>query len=277
MGEGRMSSAPAIAYDRMFRLDGRTVFVSGAAGHLGQAMARAFLSVGGRVILNGRQPARLDTLRAKLRQEGHDPDAIAVCAFDVRDEDALARCFASLPRLDVLVNNAITMEPGTIASASTADFATAYDSGVRAAFAAMRIAEPALLKAASAAGHAAVVNIASMYGMVSPDPSIYGDTGLNSPPHYGPAKAALIQLTRYMACHWGAKAIRVNAIAPGAFPRDEFQQAHTAFMARLAAKTPLGRVGTPIEVAGAAVFLSSDAASYITGSVLNVDGGWTAW
>jgi NAD(P)-dependent dehydrogenase (short-subunit alcohol dehydrogenase family) len=272
-----MSAAPAIAYDRMFRLDGRTVFVSGAAGHLGQAMVRGYLSAGAHVILNGRQAARLDALRARLRNEGFDPDAIAVAAFDMRDEQALARSFATLPRLDVLVNNAITVEMGTIATASADQFASAYDSGVRAAFTAMRLAEPALEKAAAAEGHAAIVNIASMYGVVSPDPSIYGDTGLNSPPHYGPAKAALIQLTRYMAGHWGGKRIRVNAIAPGPFPRDEFQRDHVEFTARLAAKTPLGRVGTASEIAGAAVFLGSDAASYITGAVLNVDGGWTAW
>ena len=272
-----MSAAPAIAYDRMFRLDGRTAFVSGAAGHLGQAMVRGYLSAGARVIVNGRNAARLDALRAKLRQEGHDPDAIAICAFDMRDDEALARCLSTLPRLDVLVNNAITVEMGTIATASPEQFATAYDSGVRAAFAAMRVAEPALLKAADQTGHAAIVNIASMYGAVSPDPSIYGDTGLNSPPHYGPAKAALLQLTRYMACHWGGKRIRVNAIAPGPFPREEFQREHKDFTTRLAAKTPLGRVGAPAEIAGAAVFLASDAASYVTGAVLNVDGGWTAW
>lgn len=272
-----MSTAPAIAYDRMFRLDGRTVFVSGAAGHLGQAMVRGYLSAGAHVILNGRNAERLDTLRAKLRQEKYDADAIAVSAFDMRNDDALARCLATLPRLDVLVNNAITVEMGTIASTAPDQFASAYDSGVRAAFSAMRIAEPALLKAVSATGHAAVINIASMYGTVSPDPSIYGDTGLNSPPHYGPAKAALLQLTRYMAAHWGPRGIRVNAIAPGPFPREEFQHQHTAFVERLAAKTPLARVGAPSEIAGAAVFLASDAASYITGATLAVDGGWTAW
>jgi NAD(P)-dependent dehydrogenase (short-subunit alcohol dehydrogenase family) len=272
-----MSAAPAIIYERMFRLDGRTAFVSGAAGHLGQAMVRAFLTAGARVILNGRQPARLDALRGKLRQENYDPDAIAICAFDVRDEAAFARCVANLPRLDILVNNAITVEPGTIANATPEAFAAAYDSGVRAAFSAMRIAEPALTKAVNATGHASVINVASMYGLVSPDPSIYGATGLNSPPTYGPAKAALIQLTRYMACHWGPKAIRVNAIAPGPFPRDEFQRQHSEFTERLAAKVPLGRVGTPNEIAGAAVFLGSDASTYVTGAVLNVDGGWTAW
>jgi NAD(P)-dependent dehydrogenase (short-subunit alcohol dehydrogenase family) len=124
---------------------------------------------------------------------------------------------------------------------------------------------------------ASVINIASMYGTVSPDPAIYGDSGLNSPPAYGPAKAALIQLTRYMACHWGTQNIRVNAIAPGPFPRDEFQRSQPAFTERLAAKTPLKRIGRAEEIGGAVTFLASDAASYITGAVLPVDGGWTAW
>jgi NAD(P)-dependent dehydrogenase (short-subunit alcohol dehydrogenase family) len=272
-----MTAAPAVIYERMFRLDGRTAFVSGAAGHLGQAMVRGFLSAGARVILNGRQAGRLDALRAKLRSEGHDPDLIAICAFDMRDEAAVGRCLTQLPRLDVLVNNAITLDMSTIETATPEHFANAYDSGVRAAFGAMRAAEPALLKAVEAAGHASVINIASMYGLVSPDPKIYGTTGMNSPPAYGPAKAALLQLTRYMACHWGPKGIRVNAIAPGPFPRDEFQQAHPEFVERLAAKTPLGRIGTPNEIAGAVVFLGSDAATYVTGACLGVDGGWTAW
>lgn len=272
-----MSAAPTIVYDRMFRMDGRIAFVSGAAGHLGQAMVRGLLSAGARVILNGRQAARLDEFRSKLRHEGHDPDAIAVCAFDVRDDEALKRCFNSLPRLDVLVNNAITVEMGTIENTTPEQFASAYDSGVRAAFSAMRIAEPALAKAVAATGHASVINVASMYGTVSPDPSIYGNTGLNSPPHYGPAKAALLQLTRYMACHWGPKAIRVNAITPGPFPRDQFQRDHRDFTDRLSAKAPLGRVGAPNEIAGAVVFLGSDAASYVTGATIPVDGGWTAW
>ena len=272
-----MTAAPAIIVERMFRLDGRTAFISGAAGHLGQAMVRGFLSAGARVILNGRQAPRLDELRARLRHEGHDADAIATCAFDVRDEAAFGHCLAQLPRLDVLVNNAITVEMGTVETTTSEHFALAYDSGVRAAFGAMRAAEPALLKAVDATGHASVINIASMYGLVSPDPSIYGATGLNSPPSYGPAKAALIQLTRHMACHWGPKGIRVNAIAPGPFPRDEFQRQHPEFSARLAAKTPLGRIGTPNEMAGSAVFLGSDASTYVTGACLSVDGGWTAW
>jgi NAD(P)-dependent dehydrogenase (short-subunit alcohol dehydrogenase family) len=254
-----------------FRLDGRVAFISGAAGHLGQAMTRALLHAGAHVILNGRNSERLAAFKATLADEGLPRTSIA--CFDMSETAAVKAFFTSARQLDVLVNNAITVSMGTIEGSTAEDFARAYDSGVRAAFEAMRAAEP-LLRASK---HASVINISSMYGTVSPDPSIYGDSGLNSPPAYGPAKAALIQLTRYMACHWGAENIRVNAIAPGSFPRDEFQRAHPSFVSRLAQKVPLKRIGRADEIGGVVTFLASDAASYITGAVLPVDGGWTAW
>lgn len=254
-----------------FKLDGRVAFISGAAGHLGQAMTRGLLSAGAHVILNGRNHERLAAFKAALADEGLSRASIA--CFDMSDTAAVKTFFAGARQLDVLVNNAITVSMGTIEGSTADDFARAYDSGVRAAFEAMRAAEK-LLRASK---HASVINIASMYGTVSPDPSIYGDSGLNSPPAYGPAKAALIQLTRYMACHWGADGIRVNAIAPGPFPRDEFQRAQPAFVERLKAKVPLKRIGQAHEIGGAVTFLASDAASYVTGAVLPVDGGWTAW
>ncbi len=257
--------------ERMFRLDGRVAFVSGAAGHLGQAITRALLGAGAHVILNGRNAERLSAFRSSLADEGFAKTSIA--CFDMSDTPAVVSFVSGTHQLDVLVNNAITVAMGTIATSTGDDFAKAYDTGVRAAFEAMRAAEPLLRKSAGAS----VINIASMYGTVSPDPSVYGDSGLDSPPSYGPAKAALIQLTRYMACHWGPLGIRVNAIAPGPFPHETFQRAHPAFVERLAAKTPLKRIGRASEIGGVVTFLASEAASYITGAVLPVDGGWTAW
>jgi NAD(P)-dependent dehydrogenase (short-subunit alcohol dehydrogenase family) len=266
MAEGSMMSD-----HHPFRLDERVAFVSGAAGYLGQAMTRALLGAGAHVILNGRNAERLSVFRAELADQGFEKTSIA--CFDMGDTPAVLAFFSGTRQLDVLVNNAITVSMGTIATTSGEDFAKAYDTGVRAAFEAMRAAEPLLRKSKSASA----INVASMYGIVSPDPSIYGESGLNSPPAYGPAKAALIQLTRYMACHWGPYGIRVNAIAPGPFPHEAFQRAQPAFVERLAAKTPLKRIGRAHEIGGVVTFLASDAASYITGAVLPVDGGWTAW
>lgn len=126
-------------------------------------------------------------------------------------------------------------------------------------------------------GGASVVNVASMYGQVSPDPRIYGNSGSNNPPYYGAAKAGLIQLTRYMACHLGHFNIRVNSLCPGPFPPESIKEKNPAFYNQLCFKNPLGRIGEAHEVAGPVVFLLSAASSFITGANLAVDGGWTSW
>jgi NAD(P)-dependent dehydrogenase (short-subunit alcohol dehydrogenase family) len=126
-------------------------------------------------------------------------------------------------------------------------------------------------------GGASVVNIASMYGSVSPDPSIYGTSGANNPPSYGAAKAGLIQFTKYAACHLAAEGIRVNCISPGPFPAKRYLDQDPEFKGRLQKKVPMGRTGDPQELQGPLLFLASDASSYVTGINLPVDGGWTAW
>lgn len=257
-----------------FRLDKRTAFVSGAGGHLGRVMARALAEAGAHVILNGRRAGPLETLRDDLYT---DDLSAEVAAFDIRDTDALKACLGKRARLDVLVNNAYTGRPGKMETARAEDFDDAFASAVDATFQAVQASLPALEAAVRETGGASVVNIASMYGHVSPDPRLYSDTGLNSPPWYGAAKGALLQLTRYLACHLAAKRIRVNALSPGPFPREEIVKERPDFVAALAGKTPLGRVGKAQEIAGPLLFLASDASSYVTGIDLAVDGGWTVW
>jgi len=254
----------------MLTLAGRIAFITGASGHLGSAMAHALAQAGAHVVLNARRIAPLENLCGKLTDEGLKA---SIAPFDIMDPDARRHALKSLPRLDVLINNAYTGRPGPLESATHEDFARAFESGVTAAFDMTRAALPAL----RASGRASVINIASMYGHVSPDPALYGDSGLNSPPWYGAAKGALIQLTRYLACHLAPDNIRVNAISPGPFPRTEISEAKSDFIARLAAKVPMKRIGEAHEIAGPVLFLAGDNSSFVTGINLPVDGGWTAW
>ena len=257
-----------------FQLAGRTAFVSGAAGHLGRAMSLALGRAGAQVILNGRNGKRLQDFAAELTRLG----IAAECAcFDVADSETVRRFFAGRLRLDILVNNAVTMTPKAFDAVAPEDFDMAYRSAGTAAFEAVRAARPALSRAAADSGSASVINIASMYGLVSPDVRLYNAPGQMSPPHYGAAKAALIQLTRHLAGELGPSRIRVNALCPGPFPRPEVGTADPAFVQRLADRTMLRRTGEPSEIAGPVLFLASDASSFVTGSVLTVDGGWTAW
>lgn len=122
-----------------------------------------------------------------------------------------------------------------------------------------------------------IVNIASMYGMVSPDPRIYGDSGQNSPVYYGAGKAGLIQMTKYLACHLADRNIRVNAISPGAFPNFSKEHVGGDFHKNLENKIPVSRIGKPEDLNGAIHFLLSDSSSYVNGANIPVDGGWTAW
>ena len=257
-----------------FRLDGRTAFVSGAAGHLGSEMVRALCEAGAHVILNGRDDAKLKTAEDRLRKDGFSAER---AAFDVGDFAAVREFFGRLPRLDVLVNNAVSMTPAPFARLDPVDFEETYASCVTASFEAVRAARPALRKAVAAAGDASVVNISSMYGAVSPDPRLYSSPDRASPFHYGPAKAALIQLTRHLAAELGPERIRVNALTPGSFPKDDVAINDPEFAGRLAAKTMLGRTGQANEIRGPLLFLASRASSYVTGTSLAVDGGWTAW
>ena len=259
----------------MFRLDGKTAFISAARGHLGQAMTRALGKAGAHVIVNGRDVMALSRFAEMLRSEGISAEA---AAFDVLDLDGLRGFFTARfsagARLDILVNNAVAMTVKPFTALAPEDFARTYQSSVIAAFESCRAALPALKEAVRAGGDASVINIASMYGAVAPDARLYAAPEQQSPFHYGPAKAGLLQLTRHLAAEFGPLGVRVNALTPGPFPA---AIADAAFAARLAAKTMLGRLGTPEEIGGPLLFLASPAARYVTGAAIAVDGGWTAW
>jgi len=241
-----------------------------ARGHLGRAMTLALAGAGAHVIVNGRDDEALAKFEQELRAQGF---FVERAAFDASDPAAIADYFGRLPRLDILVNNAVSMTLKPFAALAPEDFARTYASSVTAAFLSVRAGLSALKAASRASGEASVINIASMYGVASPDARLYDSPEGQSPFHYGPAKAGLIQLSRHLAAELGSHKIRVNALVPGAFPNNP----PAAFGARLAGRTMLGRLGKPSEIAGPLLFLASPAASFITGSALTVDGGWTAW
>jgi len=263
---------------RQFRLAGRVAFLSGATGHLGRLMAGALAGAGAHVVLNARNAGTLERFSTELRERGYE---VSTACFDVTDERAVTRNVALIGekhgRLDIIVNNASEGRSATLESTRRTDFEQTYQVNVIAAFRITQAAIPLLKKSAESTAGSSVVNIASMYGSVSPDPSIYGTSGANNPPSYGAAKAALIQWTRYAACHLAPDKIRVNCISPGPFPALRYLEADPDFHGRLKAKVPMRRTGDPRELQGPLLFLASDASSYVTGVNLAVDGGWTAW
>ncbi|HKQ44898.1 MAG TPA: SDR family oxidoreductase [Rhizomicrobium sp.] len=256
----------------LFRLDGKIAFVSGSRGHLGAAMTRALCQAGAHVIVNGRDAAALEGFAADLMREGF---SVETAAFDAHDVPVIRGFFGRLKRLDVLVNNIGAMGNRSFAQLAPEDFAATYAATVTTAFESTRAALPALRAAVAASGDASVVNISSIYGQVSPDGRLYDDRARQSPFHYGPAKAGLEQLTRHLAAELGPEGIRVNALVPGPFPQPG--KMPPGLEARLAECTMLNRIGRAEEIGGPLVFLAAPASSYVTGSCLNADAGWTAW
>jgi len=260
----------------LFSLAGKTALVTGATGHLGREMSRALAEAGAHVLINGRSEERVGAWVAELRAQGLSAEG---AVFDITDRHKVESFFHSWTgtALHVLVNNAYLGGAGSFVLSDEDSYRDSYDVVVLAAHRVVRAGLAHLRRAGASGPGASIINIASMYGMVSPDPRVYDSGADANPPFYGAAKAALLQWTRFVACELGPEGIRVNSISPGPFPSVSVQASNPAFVRRLTVKVPLGRIGLPEELKGPILFLASNASSFVTGSNLVVDGGWTSW
>jgi NAD(P)-dependent dehydrogenase (short-subunit alcohol dehydrogenase family) len=260
----------------VFSLRDKTVLVTGATGHLGKAMSRALGEAGAHVLVNSRSTMRGQEVAKWLLENGCSAEA---AIFDVADQAAVNGYFANHQSepIDVLINNAYLGGSGSIESTASDAYMGSYEVTVLAAHHLVKTALPCLRLAVKKNGGASVINLTSMYAMVSPDQRIYDTPNAANPPFYGAAKAALLQWTRYAACEFGAEGIRCNSISPGPFPSDSVQKSNPEFIQKLANKVPMARIGHPDEVAGPILFLASPASSFVNGANIVVDGGWTCW
>lgn len=257
----------------IFDLSEKKIAFFGGAGYLGSATVSALLELGASVVVADLFPPH--TKKNIAAFEEHPRCVFQSC--DMRDVSQIRAvyeaCVRSFGGMNVMVNTATFGGPPVSVEQMTDDeWALGIEGSLNTAFRAIREATPFLEKNKQSC----IVNTASMYGMVSPDPRIYGDSGQNNPANYGAAKAGVLMLTKYCAAHLAPKGIRVNCVTPGPFP-DERKLPPKAFLHQLEGKTMLGRVGKRQEIAGAYCYLASDASSFTTGANIVVDGGWTAW
>ncbi len=260
-----------MSLETLFSLRGKGALVTGGYGHLGLAMVEGLAEIGASVLLAGRDHIKGEKAASGLRAMGHD---VCFLEMDVADRNsvsiAVSEAAGRFGAIDVLVNNAYYATAGAVSSVSEADWTRGIDGSINTVFRCTQAALPHMPPGSS------IINIASMFGVVSPDQAVYGDSGFDNPPSYGAGKAAVIQFTRFCACDFAERGIRVNCISPGPFPSESVQQ-DRSFIERLVCRSPMRRVGRPEELKGALVFLASAASSYVTGHNLCVDGGWTVW
>lgn len=262
---------------QLLRLEGRVAVVTGGAGHLGLAIAEGLAEAGARLVIVDRDQAACDA-RAALLRETKGADVLPL-AVDLGEAEAaktiVGRTLDHANALDILVNNAAftgdSRLPGwgvPFESQSLEAWDAALRTNLSAPFLLAREARDAL----ASSGQGTIINIASIYGTLAPDFSLYQGTAMANPAAYGASKGGLLQLTRYLATVMAPR-VRVNAISPGGIERGQ----PPAFQARYRARTPLGRMATEEDLKGAVAFLASDAAAYVTGQNLMVDGGWSVW
>ncbi len=257
----------------MFRLDDRSVLITGSTGYLGSELAFGLAMHGAHVYVNSRSLSKCEEIVTKIKETG---GLASVACFDVTNDDEVKKFSDSIDCLDILVNNSYSGKGGTIETADSLDYMSSYKASVMASANLVKSLLPHFRRAVLKGGYASIINIASMYGMVSPDKRIYNSPQDTNPPFYGAAKAALIQWTKYAACEFAKEKIRVNSISPGPFPSTFVQKDNPQLVERIISKVPMNRIGVPNELVGSVVFLASSASSYVTGVNLPVDGGWTA-
>lgn len=248
-----------------FDLAGKTALITGSTGGIGLELALALGQAGARILVNGRAAERVDQARDILQRAGIDTGA---ALFDVSSNSAVDTAFAEVAELaepiDILINNAGIQQRGELIDFDPIDFETIVSTNLVSAH---RVARH-VVRGMIGRGQGSIVNVCSVQSKLA-RPSI-------AP--YAAAKAGLAMLTKAMATEWGQHNIRVNGLAPGYFDTELNKALVTdpAFSHWIAGRTPLGRWGRLDELRGPALFLCSEASSFVTGHILYVDGGITS-
>ncbi len=281
-----------------FDLTGRIAVITGGAGYLGVRFAEAIAEMGGLPVLFDNHAEGLAEAARRVRTEV-DGASCESETVDVSDLDgvrsAVDRVAARHGRIDVLVNSAaltksaIEGESGALGASLAASFFAPFedyrreiwDMGLAVNLTGTMFMCQAVGRCMVRQGKGSIINIASDVAVVAPDHRIYDPdpcldykgSPFNAPPFYAPSKAAVVQLTRYLATYWAKQGIRVNAVSPAGV----FRNHDPGFVRKYGSTIPLGRMARDHEFKGAIAFLASDASSFVTGTNLMVDGGRTCW
>jgi NAD(P)-dependent dehydrogenase (short-subunit alcohol dehydrogenase family) len=261
----------------LFDLSGRIAIVTGGAGLLAAEHATALCNYGATVVLADVNKEKCDEAVAKL-SSGKVQAISKYC--DVTSSESwkklLGEVLNEFGKINILVNNA-----GFTNQSRSANFDASFENfpledwnaimnvNLTGTFLGCQVIGKQMLQQ----GKGAIINMASLYGVVSPNHRIYPNTGITQPVAYSVSKHGVIGLTKYLATLWADKGVRVNALTPGGIYNDH----RGLFLERFQQLNPIGRMSNKDELQGAIIYLASDASSHVVGHNLVVDGGWTAW
>lgn len=253
-----------------FDLSGKVVVITGGYGYLGKAICESLLFHGAHVVVLGKSKDKFTSAFG-----AHDIKQLSFITCDISStsqiQTAISEVFSHQGRIDVLINNAVYSRGRNPESISDQDWSYTLEGVLSSTYKLIREVIPVMKNQKSGS----IINVSSMYGVVAPQFEVYEQfPDFLNPPHYGAAKAGIIQMTKYFASYLGNQGILVNSVTPGPFPSVSISE-NQEFIKELEAKTCLGRVGKPEDLAGIFVFLSSEASKFITGHNFVVDGGWT--
>ena len=245
------------------RMRNKAVVVTGASNGIGRATALLFAAEGARLVVNDIDASRLEALRESIAASGSEVRSVVGDVSKVDDARAMiAECVSAFGRIDVLVANAGIIPELDLLTATAEDFDHVMAIDGRGMFLTCKFAAEAML----ASGGGSIVCLSS----------ISGEAGQKGQAVYGPAKFVASGITKHLAVELASRGVRVNAVAPGTIATEAVKRLSEEYVAGVKAMHPIGRLGQPEEVAAAILFLASDEASFVTGVVLPVDGGYLA-
>jgi NAD(P)-dependent dehydrogenase (short-subunit alcohol dehydrogenase family) len=254
-----------------FDLTGKIILITGGYGYLGKAATESLVHHGGTVYVLGRSKEKFE---AAFKNHPEKKSRLHFRQCDVADTGSIQNAFEIIDsregRMDVLINNAFYLSGQHPLEMTDEEWNSGIDGTLSSVFRCIREGVRYLQKSEAPR----IINVSSMYGVNAPDFSVYEDfREMLNPPHYGAAKAGVIQISKYYASYLGKQGITVNTVTPGPYPPPAVQK-KKEFIRLLREKTLLKRIGKPEDLGGAFVFLASNASGYITGQNIIVDGGW---
>jgi len=254
----------------LFRLNGKVALVTGGTGIVGHPISQALAEAGATVIVASRNKDKCAAFACDLREAGLRAEGEKLDLSSEGDIRTLCdRVLSRHHRLDIVFNNAVARAGGDLKHMSAAEWEDAMRVNSTGLFLACQIfSEPM-----QAQRSGSIINVSSIYGMVGPDFSIYEGTSVTNPVNYAFAKGGVIGLTRYLASFLAPDGIRVNCLSLGGV---RTAQTPETFEQNYRRRTLLGRMASEDDIKGPALFLASDASSYVTGQNIAIDGGWTA-